>query len=275
MNTKKRLEIENLLEIKSNRKKKKKINVRSVKDLKIGKHTYLINDSNRIYVSENEYKGNKYEDNDLEKLYDNAKNTHINPKFAIKNNFCVYYELRIKFYKKIIFRARFAETLTLKDVYLILFETMEFNKTKPFFFIKNKIYTDTLLINPLNSRLLKSKYNDLDFDTLEIEDWNVSLSIFDYFKILLVDKYIIPIDILKIYLREYDSSYSIHRNFTVVSICKICNHDQAKYIMINDPIIPFNQKEICKKCFTDLFLIKNKPRYPDLIFLKVPSYFKK
>ncbi|TBU04912.1 hypothetical protein CWI39_0742p0030 [Hamiltosporidium magnivora] len=118
-------------------------------------------------------------------------------------------------------------------------------------------------------------YEDSTKRILKFFDWNTPLrlaGLYIYSEILCVDKNFM----LKFRFERINGSFDIKKNFVFYKlpskklVCRICERNLADIKVLDDPILPENQKIICKNCFEAIYVDNNGDlRYPDIIISKI------
>ncbi|KAG0441451.1 hypothetical protein DMUE_1043 [Dictyocoela muelleri] len=201
-------------------------------------------------------------------LFD-SKPKILDPLFANSNQFCVYYEVIISSNNKNLLYCMFPETFNLKNIFKILSNYLFMINNEPVFVVK-KLY-----INYTNSSIsnyeIENSLRDINFRKKYFEEINTELFINNVLSDLffLIDEDIFTFEISNIIVKKYDKPFFVEKFKIIDYICCGCKLKHAFYLILDDPILPENEKELCDECFTELFIYKGELRYPKMKYKKI------
>lgn len=121
--------------------------------------------------------------------------------------------------------------------------------------VKNYIFADSNFFEELNTYVFKKSNEELSALTLY-----PSLDI--YFFDGKSNNYTIKINKI---LYDNDEDFTVLEYFTRNILCKVCNKNVSTVNVLDNPILPQNDRFLCKICFDELFVNDNgEIRYKDM-----------
>lgn len=200
-------------------------------------------------------------------------NNFLNPGFAKSTLLCAYFEITISSENGVLLYCKIPETFTLKEILYVISKELIIENNNALFMIENA-HNDSIK-KELGvcdiEHIFKDVYTREKCFT-EIDD-DLQINMLPSDILFLYDGNIFVFRIIQIIVEKYKQPYFIERNETLNNMCRGCRTNVAIYLLIDDPILPHNEKELCEGCFYELFIIDGKLRYPELKYKRIKTDF--